>query len=137
MKNTLLLLLLLLLFIPFISFSQEIKSKVDNGILSINKQETIDKFKLYRTDNMWTFLKLDTSSGEIWQVQYSVNKDLQGEVVLNSVKFAFGDDMQNGRFQIYNTKNHFNFLLLDSVDGSLWQFQWGLKEESRGLIYKY
>ena len=25
-------------------------------------------YELYRTDNMWTFLKLETSTGKIWQV---------------------------------------------------------------------
>ena len=122
MKKSILIIFVFL--ISFCSFGQTI-------------EETVGKFKLYKTSNIWTFLKLDTSSGEIWQIQFSVNENLQSEMPINIVKLAFGDDMQNGRFQIYNTKNHFNFLLLDSVDGSLWQFQWGLKEESRGLIYKY
>ena len=29
------------------------------------------RYKLYPTQNMWTFLKLDTETGRIWQVQYS------------------------------------------------------------------
>ena len=33
------------------------------------------RFKLFPTENMWTFLKLDTQSGKIWQVQYSVGND--------------------------------------------------------------
>ena len=41
------------------------------------KSETEDRvidfpFKLYPTENMWTFIKLDTSNGLMWQVQYSV-----------------------------------------------------------------
>lgn len=26
-------------------------------------------YELYKTENMWTFLKLETSTGKIWQVQ--------------------------------------------------------------------
>ena len=29
------------------------------------------RYKLYPTQNMWTFLKLYTETGRIWQVQYS------------------------------------------------------------------
>ena len=32
---------------------------------------TSENYKLYETSNMWTFLKLDTRTGRIWQVQYS------------------------------------------------------------------
>ena len=35
-------------------------------------------YELYRTDNMWTFLKLETSTGKIWQVQWSQNPDNRG-----------------------------------------------------------
>lgn len=31
------------------------------------------EYQLYPTTNMWTFLKLDTSKGMIWIVQYSVD----------------------------------------------------------------
>lgn len=31
-------------------------------------QDTLHTFKLYPTKNMWTFIKLDTSNGQMWQV---------------------------------------------------------------------
>ena len=34
------------------------------------------RYQLFKTQNMWTFLKLDTATGLIWQVQYSVKGDL-------------------------------------------------------------
>lgn len=30
------------------------------------------RFTLYKTKNMWTFIELDTFSGRLWQVQFSV-----------------------------------------------------------------
>ena len=35
----------------------------------------IERFKLFSTQNMWTFIKLDTQTGQMWQVQYSVKGD--------------------------------------------------------------
>lgn len=35
----------------------------------------IERFKLFPTQNIWTFIKLDTQTGQMWQVQYSVKGD--------------------------------------------------------------
>ena len=35
-------------------------------------QSTDVRYRLFPTQNMWTFLKLDTMTGKIWQVQFSV-----------------------------------------------------------------
>ena len=71
------------------------------------------QYKLYSTENMWTFLKLDTQSGKIWQVQYSVGNDYRGEIDLNVNSLVTGDSLKNGRFTLYPTKNLSNFVLLD------------------------
>ena len=42
-------------------------------------------YELYRTDNMWTFLKLETSTGKIWQVQYAVGDGDAFQVVLKMI----------------------------------------------------
>jgi hypothetical protein len=47
------------------------------------------RYKLYPTKNMWTFLKLDTETGKIWQVHFSVDgKDSRFEIPLNSSDIA-------------------------------------------------
>ena len=35
----------------------------------------IERFKLFPTQNMWTFILLDTVNGSTWQVQWSQNAD--------------------------------------------------------------
>ena len=45
-------------------------------------------YELYRTDNMWTFLKLETSTGKIWQVQYAVGNGDAFQVVLNDISLS-------------------------------------------------
>ena len=83
------------------------------------------KFQLYPTQNMWTVLKLDTRTGKIWQVQYSVDDDnFRGEIVLNDVLLITSGELKDGRFNLYPTQNIFNFILLDQIDGKMCQVQW-------------
>ena len=109
-----------------------------NGQSGISeKQVNIEdaRFVMFPTENMWTFLKLDSQNGKIWQVQYSVDEnDFRGEIELNNKSLVSGDKTQNGRFTLYPTKNMFNFILLDQVDGRMWQVQWSTKEDGRLII---
>ena len=90
---------------------------------SKGEQTELFRFKLYPTDNMWTFIKLDTRSGKMWQVQYSVKgDDYRFEIPLNTTVLA--TDSTNGRFELYPTQNMFNFILLDKTGGETWQVQW-------------
>ena len=69
-------------------FAQEIKpdslqsSLSEKDILTYIALHTKseENYKMYPTENMWTFLKLDTRTGKVWQVQYSVNSDTHGQV---------------------------------------------------------
>lgn len=108
----------------------------DNKSAIQTKQEIKEnvRYKLFPTDNIWTFLKLDTSNGKIWQVQYAINDSNRGEVVLNSQPLASGDAAENGRFTLYQTRNMYNFILLDQKDGKMWQVQWSIEEENRIII---
>ena len=94
---------------------------------------SISKYKLYPTQNMWTSLKLDTATGQIWQVQYSVKgEEYRFETplslnVLNTSKV-------NGRYELYSTDNIYNFVMLDVVDGKTYQVQWSGEEDNRFVI---
>ena len=108
----------------------------DNNQTASIKQEIKEnvRYKLFPTENIWTFLKLDTRSGKIWQVQYSIDNNYRGEVELNSKTFVSGEAEENGRFTLYPTKNMYNFILLDQIDGKMWQVQWSVDEENRLVI---
>ena len=94
-------------------------------------------YELYRTDNMWTFLKLETSTGKIWQVQYAVGDGDAFQVVLNDISLAFDGMETAGRFKLHPTDNMYNFLLLDTHTGSVWQAQWSQNPDNRGVIPIY
>lgn len=103
---------------------------------SSNNDVNVPTYKLYPTENIWNFLKLDTRTGRIWQVQFSVDGDKDRfEVVLNSKDLIWdGKYFINGRFELYPTQNMYNFILLDQITGDTYQVQWSLKEENRGII---
>ena len=84
---------------------------------------------------MWTFLKLDTRNGRIWQVQFSV-KDMENifEVPLSTTKLVSTDEEENGRFTLYPTSNFHTFVMLDQINGKTWQVQWSTEYDNRGII---
>ncbi|MEE3443326.1 MAG: hypothetical protein VZQ49_00585 [Methanobrevibacter sp.] len=95
------------------------------------------RYRLFPTQNMWTFLKLDTMTGKIWQVQYSVEgAKYRFETVLNSVDLArrLKQERVVGRFMLYATQNTYNFVLLDQIDGYTYQVQWNGDADQRFVI---
>ena len=94
-------------------------------------------YRLFATQNMYTFIKLDTRNGKMWQVQWSTKgSDYRFETTLSDVSMVNKDEEKNGRFFLYPTTNIYNFILLDQIDGRAWQVQWG-KEEERVVIRIY
>jgi hypothetical protein len=90
-------------------------------------------FRLFPTNNIWTFLKLDTRTGLAWQVQFGLESPTDRlTVVLNDIKLA-PDTSKEGRFTLYPTRNIFNFLLIDQQTGQTWQLQWSQKQKERGI----
>ena len=95
-------------------------------------------YELYPTDNMWTFLKLNTATGQIWQVQYSVKgSDYRYETELSTIQRVFGDANICGRFELHKTQNRWNFIMLDKIDGRCWQVQWSQDRDNRAVIRIY
>ena len=96
---------------------------------------TVERYKLFPTQNMWTFIKLDTQTGQMWQLQYSIN-DEKGrfEYDLNPNALIVNGKKFNGRFELYPTQNIYNFILLDKINGKTWQVQWSFDEENRAVL---
>jgi hypothetical protein len=92
-------------------------------------------YQLFPTKNYWTFIKLDTRNGKMWQVQFSVSDDNNtGELVLNSLPLVSEEKEVKGRFTLYPTENMYNFLLLDQIDGTVVQAQWSMDAKKRGIV---
>lgn len=88
-------------------------------------------YKLFSTQNIWTFIKLNTRNGQMWQVQYDTKGDNRIETFLNLSPLVSKEKEINGRFTLHPTQNIYNFILLDQIDGKVWQVQWSLEFENR------
>jgi hypothetical protein len=86
-------------------------------------QDPTVPYRLFRTQNIYTFIKLDTRDGRLWQVQWGMEEDHRFTVVLSSMSRASGGRV--GRFTLYPTSNIYTFILLDQDTGDARQVQWG------------
>ena len=66
----LILLMLVSIGLPAAIFAQRASIKFDTD----TPQRLDAHFRLFKTDNLWNFLLLDTRLGLLYQVQYSVDK---------------------------------------------------------------
>jgi len=74
---------LFLLILPVLCFGQ-----IDVPIQNISVDSNV-RYRLFATKNMYTFIKLDTRNGLMWQVQWSTKgSSYRYESVLNEIKFA-------------------------------------------------
>ena len=111
----------------------EVSEKISEQLVQVSD---IERYKLFPTQNLWTFIKLDTQTGQMWQLQYSVNdKSERLEYDLNPYPLITDkQEKVNGRFELYPTQNIYNFILLDQIDGKTWQVQWAIEEGNRVVL---
>lgn len=90
-------------------------------------------YRLFPTQNMWTFIKLNTRNGLMWQVQYHSENEKRFEAVLNLLPLVNEEQEVDNRFTLYPTENLWTFILLDQINGKTWQVQWSLEPENRRI----
>ena len=109
---------------------------MDNIIKGLNKIKP--RYKLYETDNTFIFIKLDTATGRVWLVQYGIGDTEAMTAVIDNTSLLFSfEDIQAGRFELYPTKNIYNFILLDTKWGNTYQVQWHIDAEKRMRVPIY
>ena len=91
------------------------------------------RFKLYPTENIYNFLQLDTMTGQIEQVQWSLDKEKEFSVSINNKDLNGVFDFGPGVYELYPTKNMYQFILINKINGGKWHVQWGLKESERWI----
>ena len=100
--------------------------------MKLQHSEFVERYKLYKTENMYTFLKLNTATGEIDQIQWSLDSNNEGSVPINTEDLSFILKI-NGNFELFPTNNMYQFLLLDKSLGKVWHVQWGMKSTERWI----
>lgn len=102
----------------------------------ISESDIAFRYRLFETQNIWTFILLDTANGRAWQVQYSLDDSPRGTWDINEESLLpKGTVEKNGRFILYPTHNMYNFLLLDRENRRTWQLQWSLEPKERGITF--
>lgn len=97
-----------------------------------DKTEPIARFKLYKTENIYNLLKLDTASGRIEQLQWSFDDDKEGTMIINAEDLSIINN-KPGTFELYPTNNMYQFILLDKIFGRTWHVQWGIGSGKRWI----
>lgn len=93
----------------------------------------VERYKLYKTENIYNLLKLDTVTGKIEQLQWSLDSSKEGTMIINNEDLTYGMGTVAGVFELYPTNNMFQFILLDKLTGRSWHVQWGIEMSKRWI----
>jgi hypothetical protein len=159
MKQILFTTLLICYFIPFSSFAQTDSLEVKTSDIGNTEQKHIDIdsitiaqirtihdrienlvpiYKIYKTENLYNLIKLNTATGQLWLVQYGVGDTESMTAVINDNSLLWPSEPKiAGRFELYPTNNMYQFILIDTQTGLTWQVQWHTDSSKRfrQLIY--
>lgn len=74
--------IILLTIIALTSMTSFAQVEKDESDISQNAQKSLlaVKYRLFPTENMWTFIKLNTRNGEMGQVQWSIEPEYRAIV---------------------------------------------------------
>ena len=126
----------LILILMLVAITISAQNNNDNKVYF--SPDTNVTYRLFKTQNMHIFIKLTTSNGTMTLVQFSTSstRDIM-QADLSDIELATGTEAKNGRFYLYPTDNFYTFLLLDQIDGRVWQVQWSTNPEDRGIFRIY
>lgn len=122
MKKTICVLLVFLLFISVNLFSESLYSEPT--------QNPNVRYRLFPTPVPFDTLKLDTVTGQIWQIHYDDVNDRNNTyvAVLNDKNLAAGKDISLGRFTLYTSSSALVYILIDQKDGDIWKLEWSIED---------
>ena len=141
-------LFIIMLMLPMAVFADKKKTRIDSiqivrdsillAEIQLLEQIEMDlslknRYKMYPTENMYNFLELDTKTGIIKQVQWAMKRENETIFPINTEDLTSNYCFGPGIFELYPTKNIYQFVLLDKTDGRVWHVQWGLEEEHRWI----
>lgn len=131
--NKLIITIIVLPIIALIGCSE--RKPADNILPKRLENYTNATYELYPTNNMWNYIKLNTRNGKMTMVQYSIEDDKNRlQYPLSEKALVAAEQEVNGRFKLEQTKNIYNFILLDQIDGRAWQVQWSFDADKCFVI---
>ena len=118
---------------------QQIQDDGQSWIICSAREISGDKesrFCLYETQNMWTFILLDSYNRRLWQVQYST-QDLDNLFCIPINKDELGSDNEKCIFSIQPLTSMYQYYLINDRTGDMWKFQWSTKGDDYRWIEKF
>ncbi|MBQ3594862.1 MAG: hypothetical protein II981_05595 [Bacteroidales bacterium] len=98
-----------------------------------NAESKVQRYKIYPTENINISLKLDTATGRIWMVKIGLGDNDAMTVILNDESLIMSsEEIKAGRFEL--CKNMYNFILLDTQNGYMFQVQWHTNLDKRIIV---
>lgn len=127
-----------IILLLFVLVAMAVKAQTSNDNKIYFSPDTNVTYRLFKTQNMHIFIKLNTCNGTMKLVQFSTSsaRDMM-QADLSDIELARGEEAKNGRFYLYPTDNFYTFLLLDQIDGRVWQVQWSTDPDNRGILRIY
>ena len=102
--------------------------------ISLNNEKP-NRYTLYKTKNMWTYILLDKFSGKLWQCQYSIKGiEYISSWVINPYELSYSE---SSKFTIQPMTSMFQFYLINDETGDMWKFQWSTEDDEYRWIEKY
>ncbi len=89
-------------------------------ILSLSLFDRSQTYKFYQTDNINNQLRLNTKTGEVYQIHND------GQKLLVHAESTPNNEKPN-RNILHKTQNMWTYILLDKFTGKLWQFKCSVK----------
>lgn len=107
----------------------EVKEPTFEEKMQENTKE-LPTYKMIATENIHILLKWNTRTGDVWMTQYALSGTDGLEHKIPSVISIESENSWNGRFELYPTKNMFNFIMVDTYYGTTYQVQWNTKDDN-------
>ena len=133
MKKTIITAIVILMTMNLFAQSQ-IEKEGNDAYQRIENCIITYRYRLFPTEDTWTFIKLNTRTGQMWQVQFDEKEKNRFETSLNNVSLVEKQKEVDNRFTLYSTQNLWTFILLDQIDGKTWQVKWSKKPDERRII---
>lgn len=95
-----------------------------------------NRFQMFPTENMWTFILLDSYDGRLWQVQYSI-EDFDNLFCIPINREALVSDNEKCLFSIHPLTSMYQYYLINDNTGDMWKFQWSTKGDEYRWIERF
>jgi hypothetical protein len=96
--------------------------------------EKVNRYALFKTQNIWTFILLDKFSGKLWQCQFSVKgAEYMASWVINPNELS---NTESNKFTVQPMTSMYQFYLINEETGDMWKFQWTTKGDEYRWIEK-